>query len=86
MPAASPLGRTLTIGVIAPFFIRPSYVERIRGIEAILANSEYDMIIYNVETVARRDACFRDIPRQERVDGVLHHYTYLPSDEEVNSF
>ncbi len=76
------LGRTMTIGVIAPFFIRPSYVERLRGVDAILAESEYDFIIYNVETVARRDACFRDIPRQERVDGLLI-ITLPPTDEEV---
>lgn len=79
------LGRTLTIGVIAPFFIRPSYVERLRGVEAALAESEYDFIIYNVETVARRDACFRDVPRQERVDGLLI-MTLAPTDEEVARF
>ena len=76
------LGRTMTIGVIAPFFIRPSYVERLRGVDTVLAESEYDFIIYNVETVARRDACFRDILRQERVDGLLI-ITLPPTDEEV---
>ncbi len=79
------LGRTLTIGVIAPFFIRPSYVERLRGVEATLAESEYDFIIYNVETVARRDACFREIPRQERVDGLLI-MTLNPTEEEIDRF
>jgi DNA-binding LacI/PurR family transcriptional regulator len=79
------LGRTLTIGVIAPFFIRPSYVERLRGVEAILANSEYDFILYNVETVARRDACFRNIPRRERLDGLLI-MTLPPTDDEVAGF
>ncbi len=76
------LGRTMTIGVIAPFFIRPSYVERLRGVDTVLAESEYDFIIYNVETVARRDACFREILRQERVDGLLI-ITLPPTDEEV---
>ncbi len=76
------LGRTMTIGVIAPFFIRPSYVERLRGVDVVLADSEYDFIIYNVETVARRDACFHDISRQERVDGLLI-ITLPPTDEEV---
>ncbi len=79
------LGRTMTIGVVAPFFIRPSYVERIRGIEATLADSDYDLIIYNVETIARRDACFRDIPRQERVDGLLI-ITLPPTDAEAEQF
>lgn len=79
------LGRTMTIGVIAPFFVRPSYIERLRGVEAVLAHSEYDFIIYNVETVARRDDCFRDIPRQERVDGLLI-MTLPPTDAEVENF
>lgn len=79
------LGRTMTIGVIAPFFIRPSYIERLRGVEATLADSEYDFILYNVETVARRDACFRDVPRQERVDGLLI-MTLPPTDAEAERF
>lgn len=65
------LGKTLTIGVIAPFFTRPSVIERLRGIENSLTESEYDLIIYNVESVARRDVCMQTVPRRERVDGVL---------------
>ncbi len=79
------LGRTMTIGVIAPFFIRPSYIERLRGVEAAFVDSEYDFIIYNVETVARRNNCFREVPRQERVDGLLI-MTLTPNDEEVDNF
>lgn len=79
------LGRTMTIGVIAPFFVRPSYIERLRGVEAALSDSEYDFILYNVESVPRRDACFRDLPRQERVDGLLV-MTLPPSNEEVERF
>jgi DNA-binding LacI/PurR family transcriptional regulator len=77
------LGKTLTIAVIVPFFTRPSVVERLRGIEATLAESEYDLIVFNVETVERRDTCFRDVPRRERVDGVLI-ISLAPRDEEVN--
>lgn len=65
------LGKTLTIATIAPFFTRPSAVERLRGVESSLAESEYDLIVFNVETVLRRDACFRYVPRRERADGVL---------------
>jgi DNA-binding LacI/PurR family transcriptional regulator len=64
-------GKTQTIAVITPFFTRPAFVERLRGIESSLAESTYDLIIYNVETPERRDACFVDVPRSERVDGVL---------------
>jgi len=65
------LQKTLTIAAIVPFFTRPSFIERLRGIENSLAESEYDLIIYNVETVERRESLIREIPRRERVDGVI---------------
>ena len=65
------LGKTLTIAAIVPFFTRPAFVERLRGVENTLIESEYDLILYNVETPERRDRCFRDVPHRERVDGVL---------------
>lgn len=65
------LRKTLTIAAITPFFTRPSFTERLRGIENSLAESEYDLIIYNVETVDRRESLIHEIPRRERVDGVI---------------
>jgi LacI family transcriptional regulator len=65
------LGKTLNIAAIVPFFTRPAFVERLRGVENALIESEYDLILYNVETPERRDRCFRDVPRRAQVDGVL---------------
>ncbi|MGQ0600525.1 MAG: LacI family DNA-binding transcriptional regulator [Anaerolineales bacterium] len=65
------LGRTLTIAVITPFFTRPAFVERLRGVESVVADSEYDLVLYNVESSERRDHYFRSVPRRERTDGVL---------------
>ncbi len=65
------LGRTQTVAVILPFLTRPSSVERLRGIELTLASAGYDLIVFNVETADRRDAVFRDLPRPERVDGLI---------------
>lgn len=65
------LGKTLTVATIAPFFTRPSVVERLRGIEASLAGHNYNLVVFNVETAARRDACLRDVPRADRCDGVI---------------
>lgn len=65
------LGRTFTIGVIVPFFTRYSFVERLRAIENLLANAGYDVVIFNVETVERRDKYFSEVPRADRVDGVI---------------
>jgi DNA-binding LacI/PurR family transcriptional regulator len=76
------LGRTMTVAAIAPFFTRPSITERLRGIENSLTESEYDLIIFNVETVARRDELIRDLPRRERVDGVFI-LSLSPRDEDV---
>jgi DNA-binding LacI/PurR family transcriptional regulator len=76
------LRRTLSIGVVVPFLTRPSVVERLRGIEAIVAESDYDLIVYNVETPARRDDYFRDLPSSNRVDGLII-ISLLPSAEDI---
>jgi DNA-binding LacI/PurR family transcriptional regulator len=65
------LGKTLNVAVIVPFFTRPAELERLRGVEHTLLESEYDLVLYNVETPEQRDAYFRDVPRRERADGVL---------------
>ena len=65
------LRRTQTIAVIIPFLTRPSAVERLSGIEQTLAASGYDPIVFNIETAERRLAVFRDLPRPERMDGLI---------------
>jgi LacI family transcriptional regulator len=65
------LGRTLTIGVVVSFLTRPQAVERLRGIEAVLAETEFDLVIYNVETVAKRNHYLRTLPQSQRTDGLL---------------
>lgn len=76
------LGKTLTIAVIAPFFTRPAFVERLRGVESVTAATHYDLIIYNVEDFAKRDLYFRSVPRSDRSDGVLI-ISLPPRDEDV---
>lgn len=65
------LRRTQTVAVILPFLTRPSAVERLRGIEFSLASAGYDLIVFNVETMERREAVFRDLSRSVRVDGLI---------------
>lgn len=81
-PLAQRLSRrkTLSIGVIAVYFTRPSVVERLRGIEAVLAASPYDLIVYNVETPTRRDDVFR--ATAGRVDGLLV-ISLTPGDDDI---
>jgi DNA-binding LacI/PurR family transcriptional regulator len=79
------LRKTFTIGVITPFFTRPAFVERLRGVEAALTESEYDLVLYNVETTNKRDACFRELPTSQRFDGLLI-IALRPTDEDVARF
>ena len=76
-------GRTLAIAVIVPFFTTtPSVTERLNGVVSTLAKSKYDLVIHNIEEPEQRTDCFRTIPRQDRVDGVLV-ISISPTDEEV---
>src|ERR687888_1165520 len=65
------LGRTQTLGVIAPFFTSPSVVERLRGIDDVVGRSQYDLTLFNIETRDQRRAALRRFARRDRVDGVL---------------
>lgn len=64
-------GKTSTIVAIVPFFTRPSFVERLRGVLAVLETTNYDLIVYNVESEQRRRYCLTEVPRPERADGVV---------------
>jgi LacI family transcriptional regulator len=76
------IGKTLAVGVIVPFFTRPSVIERLNGVVSSLAKSEYDLVIHNVEEPEQRVTCYQTIPRRERVDGVLI-ISLSPTDEET---
>ncbi|NOZ70852.1 MAG: LacI family transcriptional regulator [Chloroflexi bacterium] len=80
-----PQRRPLALAVIVPFFTRPSFVERLRGIEAAVAEREYDLVVYNVETPEMRDASFRKALRRNRVDGLII-MSLSPDDEDVRNF
>jgi DNA-binding LacI/PurR family transcriptional regulator len=79
------LRKSLAIAVIVPFFTRPVFTERLRGVEYALADSEYDLILFNVETTTKRDAYFQDVPRRERFDGLLV-VSLSPRNGEVEHF
>ena len=65
------LGRTLTVGVVVSFLTRPQAAERLRGVDAVLAESEFDLVIYNVETVQKRDHYLGTLAGSHRTDGLL---------------
>jgi DNA-binding LacI/PurR family transcriptional regulator len=65
------LGRTLTIGVVVSFLTRPQAAERLRGVDAVLTDSEFDLVIYNVESVQKRDHYLGTLVNSQRTDGLL---------------
>jgi LacI family transcriptional regulator len=65
------LGRTLTIGFVVSFLTRPQAAERLRGVDAVLADSEFDLVIYNVETIEQRDHYLATLGQSQRTDGLL---------------
>ena len=75
------LGRTQTLGVIAPFFTSPSVVERLRGIDDVVGRSAYDLTLFNIETLDQRRAALRRFARRDRVDGVIVISLPLPPAE-----
>jgi DNA-binding LacI/PurR family transcriptional regulator len=64
-------GRTLTISVVTTFLTRPQAAERLRGIDAVLSDSEFDLVIYNVESIDKRDQYVRGLTSAKRTDGLL---------------
>jgi DNA-binding LacI/PurR family transcriptional regulator len=59
------------IGVLAPFFTLPSFVERLRGVANALDDSPYELAIYNVDSSIRRDGYLASLPVTRRLDGLI---------------
>jgi len=79
------LQKTLTIAVVVPFITTASVTERLRGIIAGVEGTDYDLVIYNVESVDHRDRYFRQVPHRGRVDGLII-VSLTPSDEDIERF
>lgn len=64
-------GQTNSIGVFAPFFTRPAFVQRLVGIQEVLGESTYDLVLFSVQQPNKYDDQLKQVIRQRRVDGVL---------------
>lgn len=84
-PAARALstGRTLSVGVVAPFFTRPSVIERLRGISHVLAGARYRMVLFDVEHPGQDSEFFRTLPGG--LDGLLS-ISLCPPDADLDRF
>jgi len=75
----------MSIKVVVPFIATASVVERLRGVMDAVDNTEYDLVIYNIESVRSRNRHFSRLPLRERVDGVIV-VSLAPTAEEEATF
>ena len=78
-------GKTMNIGVIVPHFTNPSVVRRLQGVVSVVSRSDYDMILFDIESMEQRDTFLRDVPRRRLVDGLLI-ISLTPTDQDVAHF
>lgn len=78
-------GRTHAIAVTLPFLTYPSFVERLRGVQTALADSNYVLVLYGAESASQRDVNFSDLSQTTRIDGILIVSVPL-SEENANAF
>lgn len=65
------LGKTNTICVVLPFLTLPSIVERLRGVQEALLESNYDLIPFSVGSPEMRDSRLYDLSNRSRTDGLM---------------
>jgi DNA-binding LacI/PurR family transcriptional regulator len=65
------LGRSASLAVIVPHFTRPSMVERLRGLAEAINGSEFDLVLFDVETPDQRDQRFEMATRSDRAAGLV---------------
>jgi DNA-binding LacI/PurR family transcriptional regulator len=59
------------IGVLTPYFTEPSFVQRMRGISNIVMGSDYELIVYAVESLAQLRGYLDMLPISRRIDGLI---------------
>ena len=75
------LGRTDTIGIAVPFFTTPSAVQRLRGFAGVVAGTDYQFMVLNVENEQQRGSALRTVTG-DQVDGAVV-VSLEPSDDEL---
>ncbi len=65
------MGKTHTIAVIITYFTNTAQFERLRGVMSVIAESDYDINLFAVETIPQRNKIFQTVARRGRVDGLL---------------
>ncbi len=64
-------GKTLVIGVVTPYLTTPSFSERLAGIQTVLWDSKYDIVLHSVRSPEDLSGKMRTLLTQKRVDGII---------------
>ncbi|MBX3015990.1 MAG: LacI family DNA-binding transcriptional regulator [Caldilineaceae bacterium] len=59
------------IGVLAPFFTYPSFVQRLRGVAGALHRSEYELVVYSIDSAQHYRTHLESLPIARRIDGLI---------------
>lgn len=71
-------GKTYTIGVISPFFTRPAFAHRLAGVQEVLDQSNYDLVLYSIRSLEQLHKRLRTLIGQNRVDGLVTISVHVP--------
>ncbi len=78
-------GKTMTLGVVVPFFTSPSAVKRLQGVVSVMSASKYDIILFDIEKAEDRETFLQNVVRRKMSDGLLI-ISFSPTDEDVVRF
>jgi LacI family transcriptional regulator len=59
------------VGVLAPFFTAPSFVQRIQGMTPVLRQANTELVVYSVDSPAQLDEYLQSVPFTKRLDGLI---------------
>ena len=79
------MGKTWHIGVMLPHLTLPSYIERLRGVQYALQDTEYELILYSVGNPSQRDKYFDKLSKSKDIDGLLI-ISLPPNKEQAEKF
>ena len=60
------------IGILSPYFTAPSFIQRIRGVQRVIAQTGYDLVTYSVESKEHLKSNLDMLPVSNRIDGLIN--------------
>ena len=69
------------VGVMAPFFIHPFFVEVLKGIYSVFHEEGYHIILYDIDSKLMKKKMFATIIEEELLDGLLLVNMHLNEEE-----